>query len=249
MAEWRIFRTWSGDELARRLAAVARLSPSVAPGTVQLTPETGWNHVLSQGVIGRETPGPPETDGAFSHARRLIERFSFSDVRIVVGHFDRGSVLRGRNFLLELKSMGLHFLCPVRVGAVREESGEERTVFGYRYDTLHGHIERGREWFLLTKDHRTGEITFRIEAGWLPGEFPNWWSRLGFHLLGKRYQRAWHRLAYEHLRAALRNWDAREQAARGHAAPHEGVALEPVQVVGTKARKPVRLPVEQEHTI
>ena len=36
------------------------------------------------------------------------------------------------------------------------ESGPRRTgVFGFRYDTLEGHIERGVEWFLLTKT--TGE--------------------------------------------------------------------------------------------
>ena len=28
----------------------------------------------------------------------------------------------------------------------------------FRYDTLEGHIERGYEWFLLTKDHATGGI-------------------------------------------------------------------------------------------
>lgn len=131
---------------------------------------------------------------------------------------------------------------------MRDETQADRTVFGYRYDTLRGHLERGREWFVLTKDHRSGEVSFRIEAGWLPGEFPNWWSRLGSHLFGRRYQRAWHRLAYAHLRAALRQWDATEKAARGHAAPHEGVPDAPIQVIGVKAHKPRRIAVEQEHT-
>lgn len=221
MAEWRLFSTWSQQELNDRLALVPALQDSVPAGAT-LTPEGGWNHVLSRAVIGREPPGPPLADGAFAHARKLIASFGFSDERIVVGHFAPGTPLLGRSMLLELKSMGLHFLCAVRVGALREESDEERTVWGYRYDTLAGHLERGREWFLLIKDHRTGEVWFHIDAGWLPGEFPTWWSRLGFKLLGRRYQRAWHRLAHEHLRAALRDWLEHEENQHAQAAVVDG---------------------------
>lgn len=248
MAEIRLLRGWNEKELAERLRQVPALPPGVPDVVVDLRPETGWNHVLSQGPIGEEEPGPPLPAGAFAHARRLVERFSFSDRRIVVGHFDEGSVLQGRSFLLELKSLGLHFLCPARVTAVREETALGKSVFGYRYETLRGHIERGREWFVLTKDHRSGQISFRIEAGWLPGDFPNWWSRFGFHLLGRRYQRAWHRLAYAHLRASLRQWDEKEHGARGRAEAHAGFAEAPVQVIGQKAHKPRRLAVEQEHS-
>lgn len=248
MAEIRFLRGWSESELAQRLLDVPALPSGVPEGVTDLRPETGWNHVLSHGRIGEEEPGPPLPSGAFAHARRLVERFSFSDRRIVVGHFDRESVLQGRSFLLELKSLGLRFLCPARVTAVRDETTEGKSFFGYRYDTLRGHIERGREWFLLTKDHRSGEISFRIEAGWLPGDFPSWWSRLGFHLVGRRYQRAWHRLAYAHLRASLRQWDAQEHGARGRAQVHPGLADAPVQVIGQKAHKPRRLAVEEEHS-
>ncbi|MGZ3457591.1 MAG: DUF4126 family protein, partial [Archangium sp.] len=67
-----------------------------------------------------------------------------------------------------------------------------------------GHIEAGREWFLLSKDHRSGELRFHIKAAWREGRFPNWWSRLGFELVGRRYQRAWHHLAHLRLRELLR---------------------------------------------
>ena len=74
---------------------------------------------------------------------------------------------------------------------VREEVEHGTTLFGFRYDTLEGHIEQGFEWFLLTKDHATGGIHFRIEAHWRLGDFPNWWSRLGFLLIGEHYRRLW----------------------------------------------------------
>jgi len=248
MAEWRILSTWSKAELDERLARVPSL-PLSTPIAVELTPENGWNHVLSKAVIGREAPGPPLENGAFAHARKLVDRFGFSDERIVVGHYPTSAQLLHRPMLLELKSMGLHFLCAVRVGALREESNAERTIWGYRYDTLEGHLERGREWFLLIKDHQTGEVWFHIDAGWLPGEFPNWWSKLGFKVLGRRYQRAWHRLSHEHLRAALRDWDQGESKARGHAAPHDGPAEAPVQFFAQQALKPKHTHVEKEENV
>jgi hypothetical protein len=102
--------------------------------------------------------------------------------------------------LLEMKALrAVHYLAAVVVAAVRFEEQDGRHTFGFRYDTLDGHIERGSEWFLLTKKADTGEICFRIEAAWLPGQFPNWWSRIGFHWLGPFYQRRWHHDAHSRL--------------------------------------------------
>ena len=245
VSEWRFLRGWTREELADRIARAAPLRPSAPDG--ELTPETGWNHVLSHGVLAQEPPGKPLANGPFQHARKLVCRFAFSDERIVVGHYRGNSHVRGRTLMLELKSMGLHFLCPARIGEVREESDDARSCYGFRMDTLEGHIERGREWFLLLKDHASGEVSFRIDASWLPGEFPNLWSEAGFHVLGRRYQRAWHRLAHEHLRAAVRTWDGDERRARGHAAEHGGAALAPIQFLAQKALRPIRVEQEAEH--
>lgn len=96
--------------------------------------------------------------------------------------------------LLEIQVLGLHYLCPAVVNHVRAEPN----LFGFRYDTLEGHIERGVEWFPLTKNAR-GEIRFRVEARWQKGPFPNWWSRVGFIVLSGYYQRKWHRRAHHRL--------------------------------------------------
>lgn len=74
--------------------------------------------------------------------------------------------------LLEVQVLGLHYLCPAVVSRVRQEPG----VFGYRYATLEGHLERGVGWVLLTKNAH-GDVTFRIEARWRKGQCPNRWSR------------------------------------------------------------------------
>ncbi len=243
MAEWRLLRTWTREELTPRFAAASALPPSVPEG--DLRREAGWNHVLSHATIGVEEPGPPRAGGVYERARLLVSRLGFSDPRIVVGHWRDNAHLRNRTVLLELKSLGLHFLCPVRIGAVREERDERHSLFGFRFETLRGHVETGRESFVLEKDHRTGEISFHIEVDFRPGEFPNWWSRLGFHLLGRRYQRAWHRLSHQHLREAVRRWGREDRKARGHAAEHPAVSA-PVQLFAQKAIPGVRVDQEAE---
>lgn len=165
-----------------------------------MTPEFGWNRYSSEATIAREPPGPPLPDGPFRRAEVAVANYQFSDPSIVIGHFNAESRLLGRRMLLEMKALRLlRYLGGVVVGAVRFEEQNGRHLFGFRYDTLEGHIERGSEWFLLTKQEESGEVVFRIEAEWLPGDFPNWWSRLGFRFLGPRYQKRWHHAAHWRL--------------------------------------------------
>ncbi len=198
MAEWRI-REWAESALAARLAALDDLSSNFDPAA-PMTPEWGWRRHQTETTIAREETGPPEPGGAFERARAAVIRFEFSDPRIVIAHFDPTAPLEGRRMLLELRPLFLRFLAGVVVSGVRAESSDTETVFGYRYDTLQGHIERGREWFLLTKSHATGEVRFEISAVWREGDFPNVWSRLGFRILGPWYQRRWLRRAHARLR-------------------------------------------------
>ena len=191
---------------------------------VPLTSMTGANGWTVDGVdarIGIEPPGPPLPDGLFARARRALINYDFSDPRIVVGHFDPRAPFVGRDMLLEIKVLGLRFLSGVRVHSVRDEADERWTTFGFRYDTLEGHIERGFEWFLLTKEHRSGEIRVRIEARWQLGEFPNWWSRLGFLAIGSHYRELWRRRALGRLHCLARRPADRAIAAPGGLA-HRG---------------------------
>lgn len=202
MAEWRLGRGWTAPERVRRLQTAAELRRNFDIDEGLVTAH-GWNRHASRAVIACEPPGPPVADGPFERAWTLLQRFAFSDPRIVRAHFDPGAPLLGRPMLIEIRVLGLRYLGATRVGAVRDESDGGRTVRGYRYDTLDGHIERGCEWFLLAKNHETGDVTFAIRAAWQHGELPNFWSRIGFRLLARRYQRAWHRLAHLRLRRML----------------------------------------------
>ena len=195
---------WGGgfdeDELQRGLRALDG-SPVTGPGSDEAAAsDPAWGHHFSSALVAREPPGLPVPAGAFAEAQRRIISYEFSDPAIVQAHFDERHSLLGRRMLLELKVLGLHLLCGVLVAEVRDEQSAQCTVWGFRYETLAGHVEAGAEWFLLSKNHATGEVHFRIEAAWRQGNLPNWWTRLGFHTLARHYQRAWHRSAYARLR-------------------------------------------------
>ncbi|HEX6982546.1 MAG TPA: DUF1990 family protein [Balneolaceae bacterium] len=199
MINWRIGgQGWPESALEEQLDLLPGLERNFSDPPEQLTLERGWHQYSSESVIAEGRPGLPEENDFFERGHAAITNYEFSDPRIVIAHFDPGLPLMGRHILLEMRALRfLHYLTGVVVGDVRSEQREDKTVFGFRYDTLEGHIERGAEWFLLTKNHHTGEIRFRIEAGWRPGQFPNWWSRFGFFLLGRHYQKLWHKRAHQ----------------------------------------------------
>lgn len=191
MAEWQFGRGWAGAALQRRLQTLPHKHVNFDEvSEAEMTAERGWHHYHSEAVIARGD----DVDARFARAKTALATYQFSDPAIVVAHFDPAAPLLHRRLLLEIRIWGLRFLCPAYVSTVRDESD----LFAFRYDTLDGHIERGVEWFSLSKAE-SGDIRFRIEARWRRGEFPNWWSRLGFILLAGFYQRRWHRHAHRRL--------------------------------------------------
>jgi uncharacterized protein (UPF0548 family) len=222
MALWRFGRGWSEAEMKAYLAELKGRRVNFDDPPETMTPEQGWTVDGDRASLGTELPGPPESDGFFARARQAIINYDFSDPRIVVGHYDPLAPLVGRDMLLEIKILGFRFLNGVRVMQSRDEVEHGVTYFGFRYDTLEGHIERGFEWFLLTKDHETGDIHFRIEAHWRLGDFPNWWSRLGFFLIGDPCRRLWRHRAPARLRKLAHQPLAKPVAAAPGALAHRG---------------------------
>lgn len=214
MAEWRLLRGWTSQALRRRLEAMPDLSRNFDAEEEVMTAAEGWHHYHSEAIIAHE----PSGDEQFGRAREGLASYRFSDPRIVVAHFDPHTPLLGRHLLLEIHVLGLRYLCPARVTRVRDEPD----AFGFRYDTLEGHIERGVEWFLLTRD-AAGAIRFRVEARWRHGQLPNWWSRLGFVLLAHRYQRAWHLRAHRRLSWLAHDGTLRRPRADAAGLTHQGV--------------------------
>ena len=108
-----------------------------------MTRERRWQHYDSEAVIARGG----DVDERFARAKTALTTYQFSDPAIVVAHFDPAAPLLHRRLLLDIKIWGLRYLCPALVSTVRDEAD----LFAFRYDTLEGHIERGVEWFVLSK--------------------------------------------------------------------------------------------------
>lgn len=214
MAEWRVLRGWSSRELKARLERVATARRNFDAPDDEMTAAHGWHHYHSESVSAHE----PEGDACFERARAALADYQFSDPGIVEAHFEPDTPLLGRRILLEIKVLGLRYLCPALVSQVRHEAA----AYGFRYDTLEGHIERGVEWFLLTKNER-GEIRFRVEARWKEGQLPNWWSRLGFFLLARRYQRLWHTRAHRRMALLARHGSTLRPRPDTAGLTHQGV--------------------------
>lgn len=221
MIVWRVGRGWSDAELREHLDRLPQLQRNYGGSHEAHMARPEWETHRSRSFLTDAPPGLPADDGPFARGRVAVHDYAFSDPTIVEAHFDPDVPLSDRRMLLELKPTVLRYLCGVAVGAVRDEATATTSTYGFRYDTLEGHIESGSEWFLLEKDHGSGRLTFVIEASWRPGDFPNWWSRVGFALLGKRYQRRWHTRAHRRMAAYVQGWPISNPISRRHLS-HQG---------------------------
>jgi uncharacterized protein (UPF0548 family) len=124
-----------------------------------------------------------------------------ADPRITRGYLDPQSPLLGRTILVEIQVLAFRFLAGLRVGAVLDDAGAERTRFGIRVDTLRGHLLHGSEWIVVEKDHQSGAVRLRIEVRSRHAPLPAWWMTPGYRLFGETFRARWRRQAVRRLRA------------------------------------------------
>lgn len=161
----------------------------------------GWQVDAREVELPAELPGPPLPDASFARACRILADYSFPPARLIRGRFDPRAPLEGRAMLLTATYLWMRFELPVRVSRVIDESrvgaaGPEQ-VWGYSYQTLAGHIERGEISFEIIKTLATGLVRFRIHSFSQTGHIPNPVHRIGFRVVGRRLQA---RFAVESLR-------------------------------------------------
>jgi uncharacterized protein (UPF0548 family) len=139
-----------------------------------------------------ERPGPPEPDGTWERAKRLMERYEFADPAIVRATYSGDAPLEGRDMLLEARFLGLRFRFGVRVSGViderREVEGRPVCVWGWSYRTLKGHLETGQMDYAVWKWLDDGSVDFRIHVVSRAARIRNPLIRLGFRLFGRREQ-------------------------------------------------------------
>ncbi|WP_367129023.1 DUF1990 family protein [Saccharothrix sp. HUAS TT1] len=166
--------------------------------------EPWWTFDVHRHELGREAPGPPEPDGLWQRARRLVADYEFTPPEIIRAYYEAGSDLLGRDMVLQARLPGLRFLMGVRVTDVRDEASAERTLWGWSYETLEGHLERGRVDYELVKDHLTGEVEFSARSHSQLHPRAPWWMRWGWRAFGRRVQLRFYRRAGQRLRLLSR---------------------------------------------
>ena len=153
----------------------------------------GW-HVDDYAVeLPPEDPGPPQPEGSWEQAQRVLQNYEFPDPNLITGIFAPEDALEERVMLLKARFLIFEFQFGVRISKVIDEQretddGEIAQVWGYSYQTLEGHFEMGEITFTVWKFLESGNVEFRIHAYSKTGHIDNLLYRLGFALFGRRLQ-------------------------------------------------------------
>jgi len=190
------------EKLAKRLAEIGLMEPTIdLTKRESFVAESGWHLDAREAALPFESPGPPQTDGPFAMACEIVRAYTFPPSNLIRGRFDPAAPLQNRAMLLTARYLWMTFELPVRVSRVidltRENAAGSECVWGYSYQTLAGHIERGEITFEIVKRLETGEVAFRIHSFSQTGHIANIVHRIGFQLVGRRLQR---RFAEESLK-------------------------------------------------
>jgi uncharacterized protein (UPF0548 family) len=204
--------TVSGDVVFGRLDAV-RMWRNLADARVNYSADEvsrpSWNIDVHRTALPAERPGPPERGGPWERACRLVRDYEFSPPEIVRALYDPAAPLLGRDMLLEARFHGMHFYCGVRVTKVVDETREQTDrVWGWAYETLEGHLERGQARYEVVKRQNTGEVQFVVTCHSQSAPALDRITLLGWRLFGRRTQLRFYRRCAGRLRlfveAALR---------------------------------------------
>jgi hypothetical protein len=160
--------------------------------TAPPTADSGWSFDEYCLRLPHEAPGPPEPDGPYEVACRLVRDYEFADPAIIKAVWLPDSELASRNMLLEGRFLLLRFLLGVRVSAVVDEEvdedGHRLKVWGWCYRTLSGHLEAGEMCYRVVKELDTGEVQFRVCRYVRSEQIPNPVVRFGWLTFGRAMQ-------------------------------------------------------------
>lgn len=156
--------TSAGDRLFGPFDAVGawrRLADASVNYSLDEVRRPAWNFDAHRIALPAEPPGPPTPTGSWTHARRMVRDYEFSPPEIVRALYDPTAPLLGRDMLLEARFNAIHFYCGVRVTEVVDETRDGTDhVWGWAYETLDGHLERGKVTYEVVKHGRTGAVEF-----------------------------------------------------------------------------------------
>jgi uncharacterized protein (UPF0548 family) len=185
---WLVYRR----EVGPQLECLQQLEPNFEPAELSDVARRAWHVDDYFHALPPEPPGEPVPDGSFETAKRLLRDYEFADPRRIRAYYWADAPLHGRDMLLEIR----YLLFRVRVGVrisevfdeVRDGAQTAARVWGWAYQTLEGHLERGQMDYELWKWLDTGEVQYRIHAVSEMAKIHNPILHLGFRLVGRREQ-------------------------------------------------------------
>jgi uncharacterized protein (UPF0548 family) len=152
-----------------------------------------WHHDQQRSPLGWESPGDPVPDGVWETACRLVAAYEMSDPETIRAVYDPRTPLAGRDLLLEGRFLVLRFYMGVRITDVIDEHRAGERVWGWAYETLEGHVERGRMTYEVVKDEASGRVDLLIRASSEGAPTLGPVIRLGWALFGRRTQLRFYR--------------------------------------------------------
>ncbi|WFG46894.1 DUF1990 domain-containing protein [Pseudonocardia alni] len=164
------------------------------------TRDPRWHVDHGRALVGTEPPGDPVPDGPWERACAVLRDYQFTAPNRLRGVFRPSDPLLGRDMLLEGRFGPMRFHLGVRVTGLVDETVDGRRVWGWTYETLHGHLEEGRLTYEVVKDLATGDVEFVIRAFSRPAHIPNPLFRLGFGLFGRAVQLEFYHRAGQRVR-------------------------------------------------
>jgi uncharacterized protein (UPF0548 family) len=163
-----------------------------------------WNFDVHRSPVGCERPGPPEPGGVWETARDLVRDYEFTPPELVRAVYDRRDPLLGRNLLLEGRFSALRFYMGVRITALVDETRQQERVWGWAYQTLEHHLERGKVTYEVVKHLDSGQVEFVASCHSQRSPAAGPILRLGWLLFGRRAQLRFYRRCGQRLPELVR---------------------------------------------
>lgn len=174
-----------------------------------------WVFDLHRHRLGTEPPGPPVDPGVWQAACLLVRDYEFTPPEIVRAAYLPEAPLLGRDLLLEGRFAFLRFVMGVRITELLDCTRNGERVWGWSYETLDGHLERGRVDYEVVKDLDSGAVDFVARSCSQANPRLGPLLRLGWALFGRRTQLRFYRRIGERLRGLVHAGGTGEPQERG----------------------------------
>jgi uncharacterized protein (UPF0548 family) len=129
-----------------------------------------------------------------------VAAYSFTPGALLRAHYARGEDLLGRNLLLVGRFAFARFAMGVRITEAGFDEDGVRYSWGWSYETLQGHLERGRVDYRVVKDLQSGSVTLEVNSYNQINPRAHPLIRLGWSFFGRRAQHRFYRAVGANLR-------------------------------------------------